>query len=350
METMEADERSPSSSLIERLCARPYGYNLFQAISLLERTQPHLTAVGTLEGQPCSVRLSSVVSLGFQGSDVSKVTFSQQPTATYHLSTGVMSIAGAQGPLPMPFTEMVIARTAVKDFATADFLDIFNNRFLAFLYRGRKKHNMGLNWQPPQSSATAACLDYLSSLGLKAGLHAPAGEVAWLRHAGLLGGAPRSMSGLLALIADRFGVAVNGTQFCGDWRHLELRDIVPLAGAGKGPRLGSSALLGRRVWDQSAGISLQFCALSFSRMIAFLPGGRDHALLAWLVGRYLPQDVTVDVVLELDRRESRPLVLRRSDEVRLGWTSWLSSSAADRKPLPPARFTLNPVVEPLVTT
>ena len=148
---MGTDERAPVGALVQKLVAQPEGFNLFQAISLLERALPERAPVGTGDGRTEAVRLSSVVSLGFQASDVSRVTVSDQPGEPSHLSTAVLSLAGAQGPLPLPFTEMVLERTAARDHATADFLDIFNRRFLAFLYRSRKKHHMGLNWASAQS-------------------------------------------------------------------------------------------------------------------------------------------------------------------------------------------------------
>lgn len=327
---METNERKTISPLIARLAEKPHGFNLFQAISLIERERPHLAAVGTSDGRGEALRLSSVVSLGFPGSDLNKITFAQWPDGPYKLSTGVMSLAGANGPLPIPFSELVISRTAAKDYATADFLDIFNHRLLSFLYRGRKKHNMGLSWQPPQSSAIAACLDYLSALGLKAGLHAPKGEVLWLRHAGLLSGAPRSMSGLLTLIADRFGIHTTGQQFCGMWRKLEPRDIKPITASLGAPQLGKNAVLGRQVWDQSAGITLTMRNLTLRKLQSFLPDGDDNALLGWMIRRYLQMDVTVVIELNLHSREQTNSVLSANSAMRLGWTSWLGKGSCSR--------------------
>jgi type VI secretion system protein ImpH len=324
------------------LVAQPEGFNLFQAISLLERALPERAPVGTGDGRTEAVRLSSVVSLGFQASDVSRVTVSDQPGEPSHLSTAVLSLAGAQGPLPLPFTEMVLERTAARDHATADFLDIFNRRFLAFLYRSRKKHHMGLNWASAQSSALAGCLDSVSALGLKAGVHAPAGEVTWLRHAGLLGGAPRSMTGLLAMLSDRFGLAASGTQFCGAWRNLERRDIARLStrAGHKAPRLGRSAVLGKRVWDQSASIRVVLSGLSLARLRRLLRGGDECQLLQWLIRRYLQQDVGVELVLHLEGREPVPSVLTQKEPLRLGWTSWIVGGRRAGASLPPARFKL----------
>eukprot|EP01034_Spumella_vulgaris_P007185 gene7185-9147_t len=169
------DERPPAGTLTGRLASRPHGFNLFQAISLLERAAPDMPAVGQGHGEPEAVRLNAVVSLGFQASDVSAVKAGSDSGEAFTLLSPVMSLAGAQGPLPLPFTEMVLERKAARDHATADFLDIFNHRFLAFLYRSRKKHHMGLNWREPQDSALAGSLDALSALGLRAGVRGPDG-------------------------------------------------------------------------------------------------------------------------------------------------------------------------------
>lgn len=337
---MGTDERPPAGALVERLVSRPQGFNLFQAVSLLERASPLLAPVGKGEGETESVRLSSVVSLGFQPSDVSRVAAGGQGGEAYTLATAVMSLAGAQGPLPLPFTEMVLERTASRDHATADFLDMFNHRFLAFLYRSRKKHHMGLNWQSPQSSALAACLDSLSALGLNAGVKAPRGETTWLRHAGLMGGAPRSMTGLLAMLSDRLGVTAKGQQLCGGWRNLEPRDVARLSASlpNRAPRLGRSAVLGKRVWDQSAGISIELSGLSLRRLRGLLRGGEEHELVKWMVRRYLQQDVGIEMVLRVEGRELRPSILGHKEPLRLGWTSWLVGGASYAGTFAPARF------------
>lgn len=339
---MGTDERPPVGALVERLVARPQGFNLFQAISLLERAAPALAPLGGGDGAPESVRLRSVVSLGFQPSDVSKVSAGPDGAGPWTLSTPVLSLAGAHGPLPLPFTEMVLERTAARDHATADFLDIFNHRFLAFLFRSRKKHHMGLNWQSPQSSSLASCLDALSSLGLHSGAGALVNESNWLRHAGLLGGAPRSMTGLLTMLADRLRVRARGLQFCGGWRNLEPRDILRLStrAPSRAARLGRSAVLGRRVWDQSAGITIELSGLPLSRLRRLLRGGEEHALLRWMVHRYLQQDVTVEVSLQPDIKDVRPSVLGGQHGLALGWTSWLVTCPREAGTLAPARFRL----------
>lgn len=338
---MGTDERPPVGTLIERLLSRSHGFNLFQAISLLERAASHAPAVGEGAGQPEAVRLSAVYSLGFQPSDVASVSTGAATGEAFTLKSPVMSLAGAQGPLPMPFTELVLERRAARDTATADFLDIFNHRLLAFLYRGRKKHHMGLNWASPEASSLASCLDSLSALGLAAGARGASGESAWLRHAGLMGGAPRSLAGLFALLGDRLGVRVGGRQFQGSWQSLEPQELSRLGRVGRNaPRLGRTAVLGRRAWYQGAGIQLEFSELPMARLRQFLPGAREHALTRWLVSRFVQQDLRVELVLRPAAGETARPKLGAASGMRLGWTSWLATGARAGAAMP-ARLQLS---------
>ncbi|WP_366146107.1 type VI secretion system baseplate subunit TssG [Paraburkholderia sp.] len=338
--------------MIARLLAQPQGFDLFQAIHLLERAQPGSSPLGRGDGTGEAVRLKGHVALAFDPSDVRSIDApasagdSPQHPA-YTLSTAVMTLAGANGPLPMAFTEMVLGRRAARETAMADLLDIFNHRFLSFLYRSRQKHAPGLQGGAPDDAALIACLDALGNLGVTGDDRAtaprgPRGERLWLRHAGLLGGAPRSMSGLLALLTDRLGVEVRGAQFVGGWRTVDAADTLRLTRAGtRAPRLGGVAVLGRRVWDQAAGLRLEFFGLSDTLFDALLPGGDAHVLAAWLVRCYLQQDHVVTFVLHRSRPVSA-CALGGAGAARLGWTSWIGGrgnpqSAHDAPVAPVAR-------------
>jgi type VI secretion system protein ImpH len=339
---MGTDERPTAGALIDRLASKPQGFNLFQAISLLERAAPQAKPVGRGTGRDEAVRLSAVVSLGFQPSDVGKISPGSVTGEPFTLESPVLSLAGAQGPLPLPFTEMVLERRAARDHATSEFLDIFNHRFLSFLYRGRKKHHLGLNWEPQgRTSSLAGCLDSLSALGLAAGAQSPRGDTAWLRHAGLMGAAPRSLQGLIAMLGDRLGVTVRATSFRGAWYRLAESEWTRL-GAAKhaATRLGHSAVLGRRAWYQSAGLQIDFSGLSLARLRAFLPGGADHSLVKWLIDRYVQQEMQIELVLHPATREIKSAVLGAQGGLQLGWTAWLRSGRDSGHNTTPARVAL----------
>jgi type VI secretion system protein ImpH len=359
---MGADDRLPADALIARLIAQPHGFDLFQAIHLLERAQPWTRALGYGDGTNEAVRLKGFVSLAFEASDIRSVQRhpleavrerddedftddvaektaeapahdtdttapAQSPRETYTLTTPVMTLAGANGPLPMPFTEMLLNRRAARETAMGDFLDIFNHRFLSFLYRSRQKYAPGLHGRAPDDAALTACLDALGNLGLQAAPRGPGGARLWLRHAGLLGGAPRSMTGLLALLSDRLGLKVRGAQFVGGWRTVDAADSLRLSRVGaRAPRLGGVAVLGRRTWDQSANLRIEFFDLSDTTFAALLPGGAAHELAAWLVRSYLQQDHDVFFVLHR-QRPAIGCALGGAAAARIGWTSWIGIGA-----------------------
>ena len=361
MEAMGADDRLPAAALIARLKADPQRFDLFQAISLLERAAPWARPLGRGNGLGEAVRLTGHVSLAFEPSDVHSVhetapaqpegmpaagSVSYAPRATWTLSTPVLTLAGANGPLPMAYTELVLERRAQRDMATVDLLDIFNHRFLSFLYRSRKKHAPGLNRRSPHASAIAASLDALSNLGLRDGARGPRDAQLWLRHAGLLSAAPRSMAGLIAMLADRLGLEVRGAQFVGGWREVDSADSLRLARAGAGAaRLTGVAILGRRTWDQASGICLEFPELTRARFEALLPGGADHALAAWLIRAYLQQDFDVQFVLHL-APQSTACAAGGPSASRLGWTTWLGGSRHTTHAPAPVRLAMSEAARP----
>ncbi|NGZ86026.1 type VI secretion system baseplate subunit TssG [Duganella sp. SAP-35] len=284
----------------------PHAFNLFQAISILERGEPELAPVGTSVGMDEALRLSSQVDLAFAPSDITSLADSTQTGPALTLKSPALSLAGVHGPLPMPFTELLMERRRVRDVSGLDFLDIFNQRLLGFLYRSRRKHHLALSAGEVDRAPLVRSLDALSGLGRAEGARSPDGDQAWLRHAGVQGAAPRSMASLLAVLRDRMGVHFSGRQFVGGWHPLALCDRARLHDQGRPAsvqaRLGMGACLGARAWDQGAGMALSTPPLAPARFASLLPGGRDNTLLGWLVARHLQSAIQIELTLVLAAR------------------------------------------------
>lgn len=324
---MGAHVRPSELALIDRLYSRPQGFNLFQAISLLERHAPERAALGEGVGLDEAALLRGNISLAFAPSDVVSVQPASTPEGRSTLTSAAMSLAGANGPLPLPFTEMLLQRRTAKDRAALDFLDIFHSRWLAFLYRSRKKHHIGLNWRASQQdNPLAKTIDAISGLGRAEGARGPSGEVARLNHAGLQNAAPRSMLNLLTLLSDRLSLVLKGRQFVGGWQTLDLADQPPLGLA----VLGHQAVLGRRAWDAAAGIELTVLETPINRLQSLLPGGQDHVLMSWLVRRHTQSELQVRLVLQPQVQASANLP--GLGKARLGWTSWLAQRGDPQAP------------------
>ena len=340
--------------LIAQLLRAPQQFNLFQAIHLLERAAPERAPVGTGVGMDEAVRLAAQVDMAFAPSDVTSINANPQRGPTWILRTPALTLAGGQGPLAAPYTELLLEQRSARNFAGLDFLDIFNQRLIGLWHRARAKHHVAL--QPGGTSPVPApgqapmapllrTIDHLSGLGRGQSAHGPVGELAWLRHAGLQSGAPRSMASLLALLRDRFAVQFCGEQFIGGWHALAPSERACLHGAAtrprgqRGVRMGTS--LGARAWDQAAGMALSAPPLPAAQFAALLPGSTGCALLGWLVARHLQAECTVMLTLTLAEAPTTMLGAITPLAPRLGRSAWLSSRAGVAQRYRPARFVLS---------
>ncbi|HZX31765.1 MAG TPA: type VI secretion system baseplate subunit TssG [Rhodocyclaceae bacterium] len=212
-------------------------------------------------------------------------------------------IAGAQGPLPDPYTEWVRDQVREGNGDTAAFLDLFNHRFNALRYRLKARHRPVLEGTAPEKGRIA---DYLSALmgmlGTELSGQAPLPRRALLGLAGLLSNARRSPPVLLAALRTYLGVPVALQPFQGNWRPIEKSDRMALGRSNC--RLGQNSFAGTRIWDEHAEISLVVGPIDYSRFVRLLPEKKaDYSQFANLV-RYL-----------LDRRhDCRVIFLVRGGE------------------------------------
>lgn len=332
--------------LIAQLRRAPHNFNLFQAISLIERSVPARARVGTSLGMDEAVRLAGHVDMAFAPSDIASLGESARPGPALTLRTAALTLAGGQGPIAAPFTELLIEQRRQRDHAGLDFLDIFNQRLLGFWHRARCKHHLAL--QPGGTSPVPPLLrtlDALSGLGRGEGAHGPAGELAWLRHASLQSAAPRSMASLLALLRDRTGITFSGQQFVGGWHAVAPSERARLQGnrsrTGGRRAAAMGVSLGARAWDQAAGMALSAPPLGPAQFAALLPDGAQFALVGWLVARHQQADFNVTLELEMAAAPITRLGTTVPLAPRLGRSAWLCSRAGTANAYKHARFVLS---------
>lgn len=292
---------------------------------------------GGANAEPVAFRAK--VGLDFPASDLVSAEFPDDDALPVRLTVAFMGLAGASGPLPPPFTDLVIQRTAARDYATRDFLDIFNHRLISFLYRSRKKHRIALNTRPPDQTEWARWLFDLSGLEYAARSSRRGETRYWtrslLRYAGILANPVRSMSALEAVLTDFFKVRITGEQLLGRWLVIEPRDRTRIGmRKGQNNRLGIDTVVGKRSWDQMGRIRLSIVDAPLDRVRDFLPYSRgDTALsdargiasLQRITRVYLNQDIDVDLNIALATGQRSGTRLSKSKDFRLGWTSWLST-------------------------
>lgn len=334
---MGADDGPAAGSLIGLLEREAFRFDFYQAVRLVELLRPGKIPVGHGGSNDEPVVFRSKVGLDFPASDLVSAEFSGDESEPVRLTVAFMGLAGGSGPLPTPFTELIIQRTAARDYATRDFLDIFNHRLISFLYRSRKKHRLSLDNRPPETTNFARWLFDLS--GLEFAAH-DRDSRKWarslLRYAGILTHQVRSMSALEAILSDYFRAPVHGEQLLGRWLVIAARDRTRIGrGSGANRRLGVDTVLGTRAWDQAGRIRLRISALNLARLREFLPGRRAFESLGRIARVHLQQDIDIDLRLSLDPGQVLGTRLGRKNDSRLGWTSWLSTgpSRSDYDPV-----------------
>lgn len=343
---MAAARGQPGARLIDRLVQSPEGFELFEAVRVVEDAAvraagaqdldlpPEVGGQDAAAGAADPVRFGTALTFGFPGAAI----VAARPAAAQHsLEIASFGLVGPAGVLPRHYTTLVIERLRrFRDRGLRDFLDLFVHRATSLLVRAWGKYRVvvqrsrlasrgqGVGWDdcPQPRDATAAVLACLVGIGgrtLADRLRVQ--ENLLLHYAGALSRQPASALILEQVVADAWGVATQVEQFVGRWLDLEPADQTQL---GRGnAALGVDALAGRRVWSIESAYCLRLGPLSYAEFCGWLPGsGRLEALsdlLTFHVGPVL--EAAIRPVLRAEEVPQTQLGGQQGS--RLGWTTWL---------------------------
>lgn len=317
---------------VERqLLDRAAAMEFFQIVRLLENAHPDKPRVGaSLRPRDDAVRFGQDPSLSFEPGAVAGFT-PARGEARARLAVNFIGLLGANGPLPLHLTEYARDRARNQgDPTMAAFLDVFHHRMVSLFYRARAEAEPAISLDRPDRDRFA---DYVGSLF---GIGSPAlrgrdeiGDFAKLHFAGLMANQRRPAAGLVTILRAYFKVPVEIEQFVGHWMRIPLDGQTRIGMVDRGNRLGTSAVLGRKVWDCQHKFRLVIGPLGYADYQRMLPGGASMTrLLAW-VRSYAGLVLDWDVRLILKQEQVPRLALGAR---RLGWTTYLGSSPARRDP------------------
>lgn len=320
----------PNRPLEDQLFDEPFEYDFFQAVRLLQwmlSGRPGVGGIARPDSEP--VRFKVRQGLVFPPSSIHSLSTESDPPA---MTVSFMGLTGIQGVLPHHYTEHILARAQAKDFAMAEFFDLFNHRLISLFYRAWEKHHFPVQFQDAAVRNTldrfTACLfDWvgLGTHGLRGRLAVQ--DTALLRYAGLFGQNPRSSAGLEGILRDYFGVEAQILDFQGAWYTLSPEDQCNLTGDGINNQLGEGAIAGDAVWDPQALFRVRLGPLPLARYAAFLPDGtalnefRD--LVRFYVGPVMQFEI--QLILQADDVPWPRLGDESMAGPRLGWCGWLKT-------------------------
>ena len=148
---MEPARRHAPVPLSETLRGQPEGFELLQALLILEHEDRKATSLGCGSvPQHEAVRLRGPLTPVFPTSQVEKLSQDAVDPRPI-LTTPVFGLGGPDGPLPYAFQEWLQQRALARDHAPAEFLNLFQHR----LYLEKFSADKGLKLSPVINVPTA---------------------------------------------------------------------------------------------------------------------------------------------------------------------------------------------------
>ena len=174
------------------------------------------------------------------------------------VTINLLSLAGIQGPLPTPYTELIIDRLKQKDMGLNDFLDIFNHRLAQLYYKIYKKYTPGFDLCPPDKSMFGKTVLSISGINFSYTLDQKMSNRIFLKYAGILWQRPRSLIGLEQILSDFFKIKVRIHSFQGRFEKIDEQDWTIIGHQGKNSSLGITTIIGQKAWITSSHLRLEF--------------------------------------------------------------------------------------------
>jgi len=330
-----ADLSEPAApDLVQRLAAEPWSWSFYQAMRRLEARFADRPRFGR-SGRPAedAIRLGQEPSVVFAPATLAAWEAGQGGRPD-RLLVHFFGLFGPDGPLPLHLTEYARDRRRnFRDPTFQRFADVFHHRLLSLFYRAWANSRPTVSFDRPEQDRFGLYVGALMGLGTEFVRYRDAmPDLTKLHFAGHLSGQTRHAEGLAAILSAFFHMPVRIDSFIGAWLVLEARDRTRLGESPRTAGLGTTAVLGGRVWSRQHKFRLVFGPLSLPEYLRLLPGGSSFHRLIPVVRNYVGDTLIWDVNLILKAAEVPKLQLGRQG--KLGWTTWLvprrkSADAAD---------------------
>lgn len=284
---MPAPQRRPVPGLIGRLVAEPWRFQFMQALRLL---LAWLRRSGTPPEQALRdiLRFENSLSLGFPASEIASLSIEGEVTVTkIRLTPAFMGLLGANGTLPLHYTERIAAYEHTNQDASARaFVDLLSDRAVSLFFQacGTYRHELAIDLHGEDRFRPML----LALSARQPGAARAESDPSLLQadvmafYAGLLRQRPISAAALRCILPDYFGVPIAIEQFTGAWD--EIPDSRQCRMGGANDTLGHGGALGVRTWRHDLRVTLHIGPLGKADYERFLPGGASARALEAMLG------------------------------------------------------------------
>ena len=316
--------------LLEKLEAEPYAFGFFQAMRRLHALDPSLNLGKSLRPRDDKVRIEQQPDLRFSPSTVrSYEPPDPEEGVAGKLTVNFLGLFGPNGPLPLHITEYALDRLRVNDPTLVAFLNVFHHRLLSLFYRAWAAHQKSADLD---RQAGRRFTDYIGSyfgLGQPAMQHRDeVDDAAKLFFSGRLATPTKNAEGLGAILTEYFGVRVEVEPYVGQWIAVPETDACKLGDSPLTGRMGSTIIVGSKVWQVQTKFRLRFGPLKLAELMELLPNKGGFKRLKTWVRNYCGDELFWDVRFVLQAREVPATQLGSGGF--LGWTTWINTRKPER--------------------
>jgi type VI secretion system protein ImpH len=254
-----------------------------------------------------------------------------------------LGLLGPSGPMPLSLTEYVWSRSQGvphpdriapisnaqvsihrRDTSLEDFFNIFNHRFISFLYRAWAVSRKAADYDRPEEARFPGFTGSFLGLGMESMRNRlNVADEAVTYFSGHFSNRSRHPEGLAAIAADYFGTTATITENIGNWLDIPPDEQCSL-GSANALTLGAGIVIGARIWDRQLRFRLTLGPMPFATYQKLFPGSPALAALGDLVKFYTHRELFAEVQLVLDQQDYPGCTL--GSGARLGWSTWLHSS------------------------
>ena len=310
-------------ALPDSVAEAPYRFGFHALLRMLEARHPNQPRLGrSIRPSQDPIRLGQEPGVTHDPASLAGLEPGKdgQPD---RLIVHLFGMFGPDGALPLHITEMARDRQRNQGDATLRrFIDLFHHRTISLFHRAWADVRPTVSFDRPDEDRFGdyvGALCGLSTPGMRGRDAMP--DLTKLHFAGLLSGQTRHASGLAAILTAFFHMPVRVETFVGGWLTLPESDFTRLGGGAATASLGSTALLGSRVWSRQHKFRLVFGPISLVEYERLLPGGLSFHRLVPIVRNWAGDALAWDVNMVL--RQTEAPGIRLGQQGRLGWTTWL---------------------------
>lgn len=318
------------TELLAALARAPWDFGFCHTLRRLDCLEPERPRIGaTLRAANDPVRLGQKPSMRFAPAELAAfepASGARPPRLLVYF----LGLLGPNGPLPLHLTEYARDRQQnARDPTLARFLDVFNHRMLALLYRAWAQAQPAVSFDRPREDRFGTYLASLGGIGMPAFQDRDAMPDLAKRHfAGHLSCQTRHAEGLRSILSVLLGLPVQIEEWIGHWLVLPPDCQLRLGESPESGALGQTATLGGRVWDHQTKFRIRIGPVGLADYLGLLPGNEALERIRAVVRNYVGDQLAWDLNLVLDEPQVPRLQLGASG--RLGWTTWLARGPLGR--------------------